>query len=180
MAKEHIIPITNGKGSKELSNGNYNVTADVNGYDNSTILPLEQEITQDVNEYNFTISATGTLTLHVSDDGTDIGVPIEGAVFYRCDASGNTYGDFITSDADGNAIFKFVPYSDTNAPIIYFKQTQSDGEHDFNAELQNTTLDTESKTLEIMNQAAAERQINLTDANYSGLPVEEGNITLTA
>ncbi|MBP3635892.1 MAG: hypothetical protein J6J17_05545 [Bacilli bacterium] len=180
MAKEHLIPITNGKGSKELSNGNYTVSANVNGYDNSTILPLEQEITQDINEYSFTISAAGTLTLHVSDDGTDVGVPIEGAVFYRCDSSGATYGDPITTDVDGNAIFNFVPYSDTNAPIIYFKQIQSDGEHDFNAELQNTTLDTETKTLEIMNQTAAERQINLTDANYSGLPIEEGNITLTA
>ena len=42
---EHIIPITNGKGSKELANGNYNVAATVSGYDNSTITPsTEREI----------------------------------------------------------------------------------------------------------------------------------------
>ena len=76
MAKEHIVSITNGKGSKELVNGN---TANINGYDNSTITPNSQEITKEVNSYEFTISATGTFTLHVSDDGTEIGIPIVGA-----------------------------------------------------------------------------------------------------
>lgn len=71
MAKEHIIPITNGKGSKTLVNENYSVTASVNGYDNATIEPSSEEITEGVNEYSFTIAANGTLTLHVSDDGTD-------------------------------------------------------------------------------------------------------------
>ena len=65
MAKEHIIPITNGKGSQSLVNGNYSVTASVNGYDNATIEPSAEEITEGVNEYSFTIAATGTLTLHV-------------------------------------------------------------------------------------------------------------------
>ena len=32
---QHVIPITNGKGTKELTNGTYNVTGEFTGYDNS-------------------------------------------------------------------------------------------------------------------------------------------------
>lgn len=119
MAKEHIIPITNGKGSKTLVNENYSVTASVNGYDNATIEPSSEEITEGVNEYSFTIAANGTLTLHVSDDGTDIGVPIVGATFYRCDAEGTTYGEAVTSDDEGNAVFNNVPYADDGTDQTY-------------------------------------------------------------
>lgn len=181
MAVEHVIPITNGKGSKELSNGTYSVTASVLGYDDSTINPAEQEITEGVNSYSFTIGATGTLILHVTDEGTDIGIPIEGATFYRCDADGNTYGEIITSDAEGNAVFNSVPFSaEEGAPIVYFKQTASDGEHTFSDALQNTTLDSDTKTVEIANPMAPEREINLTDANYDGLPIADGSLTLSA
>lgn len=179
MAKEHIVSITNGKGSKELVNGNYSVTSNINGYDNSTITPNTIEITEGVNSYEFTISATGTLTLHVSDDGTDIGIPIVGATFYRCDSEGTTYGDPIVTDDSGNAVFNNVPYSEEgNALAVYFKQTESDGEHSFSTEVQNTTLDAETKTVEIENAIAPEREFVLTDAYYSGLPVTDGEITL--
>lgn len=180
MAKQHVVPITNGKGSKELSNATYTLTANVSGYDNASIDPATQEITEGVLNYDFTIAATGTLTLHVSDDGTEIGVPIVGAVFYRCDAEGTTYGDPITSDDEGNAIFNNVPYSsEWDAPTVYFKQTESDGEHAFDDTLQNTTLDTESLTLEIANNIAEAREFNLTDANYAGLPITDGEIILS-
>lgn len=121
MAKEHIIPITNGAGSKELADGNYTVTSSVAGYDNSSIDPSTLEIIEGVNDYSFTIEATGTLTLHVSDDGTEIGIPLVGAAFYRCDSEGNTYGEQIVSDDEGNAVFNNVPYAESDAPIIYFK-----------------------------------------------------------
>ena len=177
---QHIIPITNGNGSKELVNGNYNVVANVSGYDNSTILPETQEITEGIDSYSFTIAATGTLTLHVSDDGTDIGVPIQGATFYRCDAEGNTYGNLIESDVDGNAVFENVPYLDgEEGPTIYFKQVSSDGEHEFNQDLQNTTLAQETKTVEISNPEAVARTFTLTDVNYANLPIENGEITLS-
>lgn len=181
MSKEHIIPITNGKGNKSLINGNYSVTASVNGYDNATIEPSLEEISEGVNEYSFTIAATGTLTLHVSDDGTDIGVPIVGATFYRCDAEGTTYGEAVTSGDDGNAVFNNVPYADDGtAPNIYYKQTASDGEHGFTDELQTITMEAETHTVEIANEEAPSRNINLTDANYDGLPIEDGSITLTS
>lgn len=180
MGKQHTISITNGKGSKELANGNYNVVANIPGYDNSSITPTSEEITEGVTSYSFTIAATGTLTLHVSDDGTELGIPIEGAIFYRCDASGITYGNPITSDIDENAVFKNVPYSaEGDAPTIYFKQTASDGEHTFDQELQNTTLDSETKTVEVLNSAAEERTFNVTDSYYENLPISDGEITLS-
>ena len=131
---EHLIPITDGKGSKELANGTFSVTANVNGYDNSSIDPSQIEITEDVNEYSLKIAATGTLTIHVSDDGTEIGIPIVGATFIRCDQEGNTYGEEKTTDDSGNAVFDAVPYSDGSINI-YFKQTASDGEHTYDLSL---------------------------------------------
>lgn len=180
MAKEHIVPITNGIGSKELDNGTYSITASISGYDNASIDPAELEVTEGTNDYSFTIAATGTLTLHVTDDGTEIGVPIVGATFYRCDAEGTTYGDPIESTEDGNAVFNNVPYAEENAPIIYYKQTISDGEHTFDGELQNTILAEESVTIEITNPEAAARNFTLTDANYADLPIADGSITLTS
>lgn len=179
MQNSHIVEITNGKGSLNIVDGSYNATANVSGYDNSTLDPATQSITSDVDTYNFTIAATGSLTLHVTDDGTDIGVPIEGATFYRCDADGNTYGEAITTDADGNAIFNYVPFSTTDTgPTIYFKQDTSDGEHTFDDALQQTTMEEETKTLEISNPEAATRTFNLTDANYENLPIADGQVTL--
>lgn len=179
MAKEHIIPITSGKGSKELSDGNYSVVSNIVGYDNSTITPDTVEITEGVDSYIFVVSATGTLTLHVTDDGTDIGVPIKGATFYRCDAEGTTYGEAITSDVDGNAIFNNVPYALENAPLIYYKQTASDGEHVFDDTLKSTSLSSDTLTIEIANNMAAAREISITDAYYENLPVSDGEITLS-
>ena len=70
MAIKHRIPITNGIGSLEVVNGRYNVTAEVPGYDNSTLTPKSIEIVDGVETYAFTISATGTLTINVTDTGS--------------------------------------------------------------------------------------------------------------
>ena len=177
MSVQHNIPITNGKGSLSLADGNYNVTAEVLGYDPSTLDPSSIEVVEGTNDYGFTISATGTLTLHVTDDGTDVGVLIEGATFYRCDAEGNTYGDIITSTADGDAVFNHVPFStDGTPPTIYFKQVSSDGEHTFSADLQNTTLQEQEVTIQISNPEATERTFTLTDKNYANLPIADGKL----
>ena len=175
---QHIVPITNGKGSKEITDGIYGVTANIIGYDNTSIDPKQLNITAGVNTYNLTIAANGTLTLHVTDDGTDIGIPIEGATFYRCDASGNRYGNMIETDVDGNAEFKFVPHDTTNPPTIYFIQTGSDGSHTFDPDVQQTTMTGPTATVEIENPEADLRNFNITDTNYANLPVGDGQITL--
>ena len=176
MAK--IVDITNGTGTVELINDTYTVTADVPGYDNSTINPSSITVDAATNTYAFTISSTGTLTLHVTDTGTTSGTPIVGATFIRTDSKGNEYGTVITTDAQGNAVFNNVPYDATNAPLIYYKQTASDGDHEFDGTVQSTSLTTQTATVEIINQPGATRTINLTDANYENLPVD-GSLTLT-
>ena len=175
MAK--IISITNGVGTSDVINGNYDVTSEVTGYENTSISPSNVQIVEGTNTYAFTIAATGTLTLHVSEDGTSEGVPVLGATFIRTDSDGNEYGDAITTDANGDAIFENVPYAETGAPLVYYKQTASDGNHEFDDTVQSTTLTSQSETLEITNALGAIRTINLTDANYSGLPVD-GTLTL--
>ncbi len=175
---EYIVPITNGIGSKELIDGNYSVTSNVSGYDNNTLSPNKISVSDDVSTYEFTAAATGKLTLHVSDNGTIYGVPIISASFYRCDASGKVYGEKLTTDMSGMVVFNNVPYAVTNAPFVYFKQVEGDLEHTFNKEVQKVALVKEETTLEIENAPAPERTFKLTDANYAGLPIEDGEIIL--
>lgn len=177
MAK--IIEIVNGVGTDTLINDSYTVTATVPGYDNTSITPATLDVVEGTNTYSFTISATGTLTLHVTEDGSSTGTPIVGATFIRTDSTGTEYGTAITSDQTGNAVFENVPYDTENAPTVYFKQLTSDGNHDFDANVQSTTLTTSTETLEITNTPGAVRTIHLMDANYENLPVESGSITLT-
>ena len=177
MAK--IVDITNGTGTVELINDTYTVTAEVTGYDNSTINPSSITVDASTNTYAFTISGAGTLTLHVTDTGTTAGTPIVGATFIRTDSAGTEYGSVITTDAQGNAVFNNVPFAETGAPLVYYKQTASDGDHEFDSTVQSTSLTTQTSTVEITNAPGATRTINLTDANYDNLPIDSGSITLT-
>ena len=174
-----VININNGTGTGELINGTYTVTSTVTGYDNTSINPSSVTVEAGTNTYAFTISATGTLTLHVTEDGTTTGTPIVGATFIRTDSAGNEYGTAITSDTNGDAVFNNVPFDATNAPLVYYKQTASDGDHEFVQTVQSTTLTTSTATVEITNQPGATRTINLTDSNYSNLPIDSGSITLS-
>ena len=172
------VNIENGSGTANILTGQYTVTSNTNGYDNTSIDPSTLNITSDVSEYTLKIAATGTLTLHVSEEGTASGTAVQGATFVRCDSSGNEYGTPVTSDSSGNAILESVPFSATEAPIIYYKQTASDGAHEFVSTLQNTTLTSQTATVEITNALPTTKTIKLTDANYEGLAIEKGTINL--
>ena len=176
MAK--TVTITNGTGTAELINDTYSVTANVTGYDNTSINPNSLTVVSGTNNYAFSISATGTLTLHVTEDGTTTGTPIVGATFVRTDSAGTEYGSPITTDSNGDAVFNNMPFDATNAPTIYYKQTASDGNHEFDATVQSTTMTTSTETIEIINQPGATRTITLTDSNYADLPLT-GSLTLT-
>ena len=168
MAK--TITITDGTGTSNIGNGNYTVTSSVLGYDNSSITPSTVNIVEGTNSYAFTISASGTLTLHVTEDGTQAGTAVVGATFVRTDANGMEYGTQVTTDTNGDAVLANVPYGD-NAPVVYYKQTGSDGNHDFSTTVQSATLSSDTLTVEITNALYAERTISLTDTNYANLPV---------
>ncbi len=177
MAKNIII--NNGTGSASMINGNYDVTANVTGYDNSSISPSNVQVIAGTNNYALTIAATGSLTLHVTEDGTTSGTPIVGATFIRTDSEGNEYGNAITTNQEGNAVMSNVPFDTTDAPTIYYKQIASDGEHEFISTVQSTTMTASTSTIEIENTPGASRTINLTDANYPNLPITSGTITFT-
>jgi hypothetical protein len=177
MAK--TVTITNGTGTVEIINGTYAVTSEVTGYDNTSINPSTVNVVSGTNNYAFTICATGTLTLHVTEEGTIGGTPVVGATFVRTDSNGTEYGTPITTDSNGDAIFNNVPYAATGAPIVYFMQTASDGDHEFDNTVQNTTMTTAAETVEITNTVGATRTITLTDANYENLPVAAGTLTFT-
>lgn len=179
MASPYVITITNGSGSKAILNGTYAVTSAVTGYDNTSVLPATQVVSSGVNAYAFTIAATGTLTLHVTEDGSPGGTPVAGAVFARCDSAGNVYGTPITTDVNGAADFPYVPFAASGAPLIYYKQTASDGDHEFDPALTSTTMTTATKTVQVANTPAVTRTITLTDPNYTGLPIASGTLTLT-
>lgn len=176
---EKSIIITNGTGSGELINGTYSVSASVNGYDNTSINPNSLSVVEGTNSYALTISANGTLTLHVTEDGTSGGTPIVGATFYRTDSLGTEYGSLITTDSNGDAIFNNVPYSQTDAPLIYYKQVSSDGDHEFSPDVSSTSLIASTETVQITNAPGATRTITLTDSNYNNLPIDSGTLTLT-
>lgn len=179
MAKQYSIAITNGTGTEEILKDTYSVSALVNGYDNATIEPDSMIVADGTTTQAFTIAADGTLTLHVTEDGTAEGTPIVGATFIRLDSAGNEYGEEITSDANGDAVFENVPYSATETINIYYKQTASDGEHDFDDTQQTTSLTAQTGTEEIENPGPQTVTITLTDANYENLPIEEGTINLS-
>lgn len=174
----HNIVITNGVGTSNVSNGNYNVSLNANGYNNSSVSPSSVNIVDGTNEYSFTVAATGTLTLHVTEDGTESGTPIVGATFKRADADGNQYGNLVTTDSNGDAVILNVPFSSTDAPNVYYIQLSSDGSHDFISTVVSTTLTSETSTVQVTNALSALRTINLTDANYEGLKISSGTLTL--
>ena len=179
MPSPYVINITDGSGSGAILNGNYDITAAVTGYNNASITPANQDVTAGVNTYGFTIASTGTLTLNVTENGLVGGTAVEGAVFYRCDSAGDTYGAPITSDVNGDAVFDNVPYAATGAPFIYYKQTASADDHEFSRALASTTMTTNTQTIQIMNAPAASRTITLTDLNYANLPIDAGTVTFT-
>ena len=174
MAKTIII--TNGVATDNIANGSYEVSANVSGYDNASLNPSHITVSEGVSEYAFTIGANGNLTIHVTEDGTSGGTPVVGATFYRTDSEGTVYGDAVVTDSEGNAILANVPYGD-GALAVYYKQTASDGSHEFSDEVLSITMTNQNETVEITNQLASVRTISLVDANYANLPLD-GSLTL--
>lgn len=179
MARPYMITIANGEGTEGTESGIYEVSATIAGYDVDTIDPKSLTVTGDTSEYSLTVSASGMLTLHVTEEGIEDGTPVLGTSFKRCDSSGNTYGEAVVSNDSGDAVFENVPYAEADGPVVYYKQIDSDGNHDFELDLQSETLTEESTTVQVFNSPVSSKILKLTDVNYSGLPIDAGEITLT-
>lgn len=175
----HTIPITNGRGSIELVNGNYKASATVEGYDETTLTPNNVTLVEGTDTYAFMISAKGILTLHVTDTGDKItGVQVVGARFVRTDSTGTIKTSEITTDSDGNATFNNVPFSPSGNIEIYYKQIASDGGHTFDDTVKKVVMDEEIKTVEIANPQAPIRNFTLTDASFPSIVIKDGQIIL--
>ena len=161
----HTIPITNGKGSIELVTGTYNATAVAGGYDPSTLSPSSITIIDGTDTYAFTISAKGTLTLHVTDTGNP-------------DSTGTITGTEISTNDDGNAVFNNVPFAASGSNKIYYKQISGDGGHTFDDTVKSITMTEESETVEITNPEAPIRNFTLMDASFPNIPIIDGQIIL--
>lgn len=173
MPRPYNIDITNGTGTEKVLNGTYEVTGNFPGYDATTLTPKTITVDNETT-YAFTIEATGTLTLHVSDGN---GTNIVGATLVRTNESGSAIGEVLTTDASGNVNIENVPYgAEIGVPTVYYKQLTSDGNHEFSTAVQNTQLTTPVQTAEIINTPAADRTFTVADANYS---LEQVNGTLT-
>lgn len=143
------VGIIDGVGTRNLADGDYYISTSVVGYNNSSISPNRILVTADEDTFDFVISATGKLTLHVVDSDTDL--PIVGAKFYRCSSIGVTYGDTIITDAFGNATFNNVPFAENNPPSIYFRQIESDDKHTFDDGINNIKLVQDMKIINVYN-----------------------------
>ena len=69
MPSPYEIIISNGTGSTRILNGSYTVAAEVAGYEGGSVDPSTQIVSAGVDTYDFTVAASGTLTLHVTEDG---------------------------------------------------------------------------------------------------------------
>lgn len=72
-----------------------------------------------------------------------------------------------------------MPSSTENAPTVYFKQLSSDSDHNFTTGVKSVLLSVQAGVSNIINSKAETKTIKLTDANYEGLVVSSGTITLT-
>ena len=81
MAKSYKINITNGTGTSNVVIDNYSATITSTGYKADSLDLKQISVTKEQSSYAFTVAAEGTLTLHVTEEGTSEGTPIVGAKF---------------------------------------------------------------------------------------------------
>ncbi len=178
MGRRHTVNISNGQGKIKIVNGTYKVSATAAGYDSDSLTPQNVSIIEGTNEYTFNITASGTLTLHVTETGESSGTQVIGAKFIRTDSNGTIIGKDATTDSNGDAIFQNVPFSSNQTAEIYIKQITSDGAHTFEETVKTIKMTTDAETVQITNPQATERTISLVDTNYINIPVKDGQIIL--
>ena len=174
---QYVVTITNGLGSHNLPAGLYDVTASVTGYD-GVLDPTSFTATTSTGSEEFTLAATGTLTLTVNDTGAAGGNPIIAGSFIRCSADGlTTYGSAKTISATGECVFDHVPFGDALDPYtIHVKQVASDDDHNIYPGVLSVDMEASTQGEYVLNAAAAQQDFELEDAYYSGLMLS-GSLT---
>ncbi len=176
----YTVNITNGSGSQVMQKGTYTVSATAAGYDVSTLSPTTYTASESAGSQAFTLSANGTLTFIVNDTGADGGTPITSGTIVMTDATGTTeYGQAVSINANGEAVFENVPYGTADSPFqLYFKQlTTADGYNVYDGVI-SIAMTAQTQTEYVQNSAAAEQSFTLLDENYN-LPID-GTLDFTA
>ena len=176
------VTITNGAGSESMKAGAYAVTAvSAPGYDLTSLSPSTFTATAEASSQAFTLAAEGTLTFIVNETGAAGGTPITGGAIVMTDSAGTVeYGSPVTIDSNGNAVFDNVPYGDGTSPItLYFKQLTSDASHNVHTGVITVSMTAQTQTEYLQNTAIALQSFTLTDANYSGLPVDSASLSFS-
>lgn len=172
---DYNVTIINGTGSQTMNTGAYNVSAIyAPGYDMSTLSPTNYNATSSTQTGEFTIGATGTLTIIFNETGAEGGTPITFGTVVMTDSTGATeYGQPVTIDSNGTAIFNNVPFgSEQSAYTLYFKQLTSDENHNIYENVFAVGMGNQTQTEYVLNTLKAVLQnFTLTDATYQNLPV---------
>lgn len=183
MANYDVL-ITNGVGSENMVPGNYTVTATyAPGYELTSLEPTSYTVASDNSTGAFTLAANGTLTINFNETGAAGGTPITSGTVVMTDATGDTqYGSVVDIDSNGVATFENVPYgSAQSAYTLYFKQLTSDENHNIYADVFAVGMSDQTQTEYILNTPKAiEQNFTVTDANYTGMPINNASLNFAA
>ena len=158
-----------------MESGQYSVSAIyAPGYDMETLSPTTYTSTASTQTGEFTISASGTLTIIFNETGAEGGTPITSGTVVMTDSTGTKqYGEVVNINPDGSAIFNNVPFgSEQSAYTLYFKQLTSDETHNMYENVFVVGMGLQNQTEYVLNTLKSILQsFVLTDANYTDLPV---------
>lgn len=174
------VQITNGSGSAGMKKGGYSVTVTAAGYDATSLSPSTYSATESAGSGNFTVSAEGVLTLVFNETGAEGGTPVTSGSVIMTDSTGQTeYGSAVTISATGEAVFNNVPYVSGAGYPLYFVQKSTDADHNLYEGVISVNMENATETQYVLNSHIAEQTFTLTDANYSGLPVNAATLVFT-
>lgn len=179
---DYNVSIVNGEGSLTMKTGAYSVTATyAPGYNMNSLSPTNFTVSPQTVTGNFTLSATGTLTIIFNETGAEGGTPITSGTVVMTDSTGTKeYGQPVSIGTDGTAIFNNVPYGSAESGYtLYFKQLTSDTDHNIYPDVFTVGMGGQTQTEYIQNTSKNVLQsFTLTDENY-GLPVYNANLEFT-
>ncbi|MBO4726484.1 MAG: hypothetical protein J5598_02690 [Clostridia bacterium] len=179
MANYNVL-ITDGSGSENMQYGTYTVSATyAPGYDLTTLAPTSYTVNATSQSGAFTLSASGTLTVTFNETGSEGGTPITSGSVVMTDETGETqYGSVVEVNENGVATFNNVPYGSAQNPYtLYFKQLTSDENHNPYEGVFAVGMGDETQAEYVINTLkCTEQNFTLTDANYTGMPIQSANL----
>ena len=177
---DYNVTIINGNGSQSMNIGEYDVSAVyAPGYDMDSLSPTTFSATSTGETGEFTIGATGTLTITFNETGAEGGTPITSGTVVMTDPTGEKqYGAVVEIDSNGTAVFNNVPFGSEQAGYsLYFKQLSSDKNHNAYENVFVVGMGAQTQQEYVLNTLKAVLQnFTLTDANYAGLPVNNAGL----